>query len=160
MYELKRILVPISFAPSCYKAIDVAVRLATANNAKIYFLYVYKTPMRLYNLGGALYAESVEVERAENIKRLDEFVRNKLKKLRMKLEIEELEVEGARPADAIRKVAIDKKANLIVLGHHEESRLEHLLFGRNINKIVDNAPCDVIVTKTYLYKKKAEAVAA
>ena len=158
MYELKRILVPISFAPSCYKAIDVAVRLAMANNAKIYFLYVYKTPMRLYNFGGALYSE-LDVERAENIKRLDEYVRNKLKKLSSKLEIEELEVEG-RPEDAIRKVAIDKKADLIVLGHHEESRLEHLLFGRNINKIVDNAPCDVIVTKTYLYKRKSEGLAA
>ena len=158
MYELKRILVPISFAPSCYKAIDVAVRLATVNNAKIYFLYVYKTPTRFFNLGGALYSE-IDVERAENIKRLDEFMRNKLKKLSAKLEIEELEVEG-RPEDAIRKVAIDKKADLIVLGHHEESRLEHLLFGRNINKIVDNAPCDVIVTKTYLYKKKAESLAA
>ena len=160
MYELKNILVPISFAPSSYKAIDVAVRLAMANNAKIYFLYVYKTPMRLYNLGGALYAEPIEVERAENIKRLDEFVKGKLKKLRSKLEIEELEVENTSPADAIKKVAIDKKVDLIVLGHHEESRLEHLLFGRNINKIVDNAPCDVIVTKTFLYKKKSERVAA
>lgn len=36
-----------------------------------------------------------------------------------------------------------------------ESKLEHLLFGRNIHKIVDGAPCDVMVTRTYLYGRKA-----
>ena len=46
-----------------------------------------------------------------------------------------------------------KGVDLIVVGHHEELRLEHFLFGRDVDRIVDGADCDVIVTRTRLYKE-------
>ena len=161
MVNLKSILVPVSFAPSSDKAMEMAVKIATAFKAKLYVLNVYKTPPRLfYSVGGILFSKSMEQERAENIKRLDEFVRRELKKLKLSLDVEELEIEDKDPIDTIIKVAKDKKIDLIVLGHHEETKLEHYLFGRNINEIVDSAPCDVIVTRTNLYTKKVREISA
>jgi len=161
MVNIKNILVPVSFAPSCGKAIEMAARIATAFKSKLYVLNVYKTPPRLFfSVGGVLFPKSMEQERAENIGRLDEFVRRELKRLKLSLEVEELEFEDKDPMETIINVAKEKKVDLIVLGHHEETRLEHFLFGRNINNIVDKAPCDVIVTRTNLYAKKARELSA
>ena len=156
MTNIRKILVPVSFAPSNEKAMQMAADIATSFKAKLYILNVYKTlPQLFYSVGGNLFLKSMEQERAEKIKKLDQFVKREVKKLRLALDVEEIEIEDRHPIDAIIEVAKDKKVDLIVLGHHEESKLEHLLFGRNIHKIVDGASCDVIVTRTYLYGRKA-----
>lgn len=156
MTNISKILVPVSFAPSNEKAMKMAADIAASSKAKLYILNVYKTlPQLFYSVGGNLFSKSMEQERAEKIKTLDQFVKREVKKLRLSLDVEEIEIKDKHPIDAIIEVAKDKKVDLIVLGHHEESKLEHLLFGRNIHKIVDGAPCDVVVTRTYLYSKKA-----
>ena len=161
MFNMNSILVPVSFAPSNEKAMEIAARIATSFKAKIYVLNVYKTlPRFFYSVGGSLFTKSMEQERAENIKRLNEFIKREMKRLKLSLEVEELEIEDKKPVEAILNVANKKKIDLIVLGHHEESKLERFLFGRNIKSIIDNAPCDVIVTKTYLYAKKARELSA
>ncbi len=161
MVNIKNILVPVSFAPSCDKAMEMAARMATVFKAKLYVLNVYKTPPRLfYSVGGVFFSKSMEQERAENVGRLDEFVRRELKRLKLSLEVEELEIEDKEPMEMILNVAKEKKIDLIVLGHHEETRLEHFLFGRNIHNLVDGAPCDVIITRTHLYAKKARELSA
>jgi len=161
MVNVKNILVPVSFAPSCGKAMEMAARIATVFMAKLYVLNVYKTPPRLFfSVGGVLFPKSMEQERAEHIGRLDEFVRREMKRLKLSIEVEELEIEDKDPMETILNVAKEKKIDLIVLGHHEETRLEHFLFGRNIHDIIDGAPCDVIVTRTHLYAKKAKELSA
>lgn len=161
MTHIKRILVPISFAPSNEKAMEMAAGIATAFKSKLYILNVYKTLPRLfYSVGGNFYMKSMEQERTDRIKRLDQFVKSEVKNLRLSLDVEELEIENKDAMEAIVDVAREKKVDLIVLGHHEESKFEHFLFGRNIHKIVYGAPCDVIVTRTELYAKKASEQSA
>jgi len=157
--DLNRILVPVSFAPSCKKAMRTAASLAAAFDAKLYVVSVYKTLPRLfYSVGGIFFPEDLKRERDERIKALDEFVKKEMKLLRASVRVEEMHVEEEDPVDAILRVANEKKVDLIVLGHHEETKLEHFLFGKNIDRLVDKAPCDVIVTRTNLFKKKeAEA---
>jgi nucleotide-binding universal stress UspA family protein len=154
--DINRILVPVSFAPSCKKAIRTAASLAAAFDAKLYVVSVYKTPPRLfYSVGGIFFPEDLKRERDDRIKALDEYVRKEMKLLRSSVKVEEINIEDEEPVESILNVARDKKVDLIVLGHHEETKLEHFLFGRNIGKLVDKAPCDVIVTRTSLYAKKA-----
>ncbi len=161
MTNIKSILVPVSFAPSNDKAIEMAAGIANTFKAKLYILNVYKTLPRLfYNVGGNPFKKSMELERAERIKRLDDFVRREVNNLSISLDVEELELENKDAMEAIIDIAKEKHIDLIVLGHHEETKFEHFLFGRNIHKIVDGAPCDVIVTRTELYAKKVSEQSA
>ena len=156
-----RILVPISFSASSEKALQKAVAQAEAFGGQIYVMNVYRQIPRIFDSpGGVLYKKDLEVLRKEAIKELDYFVAARLRELRHRLSIEEVEVvSNEDPVKAILRVAREKEVDLIVLGHHDESRLEHMLFGRNVDKIIKGAPCDVIITKAELYKPEEEKVA-
>jgi universal stress protein A len=161
MTKVKSVLVPVSFAPSNEKAMEMAAGIASSAKAKLYILNVYKTlPRAFYSVGGNFFSKSMEQERADRIARLDKFVEREVRKLKLSLDVEELEVENENAVETIIRVAREKKVDLIVLGHHEESSFEHFLFGRNIHKIVDGAPCDVLVTRTELYASKAGEISA
>ena len=147
----KRILVPVSFAPSCKKAIRMAAGMAVAYGSRLLVLNVYKKlPRMFYSAGGALYSKDIERQREDAIKELERFVHHELYGTGIKLNVEEMEVLEDDPVTGILGVAKEKDVDLIILGHHEESRLEHILFGRNIDRIIKRAPCDVIVTRTPL----------
>ncbi|MBI5191325.1 MAG: universal stress protein [Nitrospirae bacterium] len=159
--DLNRILVPISFAPSSKKAIRTAATLASAFDAKLYVMNVYKTPPRMFHsVGGILFPKDLEKERLDAIKKLDEFVRKEMRLLKVSVDVKEINVEDEDPVKAILRVAHKEEIDLMVLGHHEESKMERFLFGRNIDKLVDGAPCDVIVTRSHLFTKKAGAAKA
>jgi nucleotide-binding universal stress UspA family protein len=156
-----KILVPISFSASSEKALQKAVDLAEAFGGQLYVLNVYRQIPRIFDSpGGILYKKDLEELRREAIKDLDYFVAARLRELRHRLYIEEVEVVSKEdPVKAILRVAREKKVDMIVLGHHDETRLEHMLFGRNVDKIIKDAPCDVIITRTELYKPEEERVA-
>ncbi|MBI5695081.1 MAG: universal stress protein [Nitrospirae bacterium] len=80
--------------------------------------------------------------------------------LKVSVDVKEIHVEEEDPVKAILRVAKEEEIDLMVLGHHEETKLERFLFGRNIDKLVDGAPCDVIVTRSHLYGKKLGAAKA
>jgi universal stress protein A len=156
-----KILVPISFSASSEKALQRAVAQAEAFGGQLYVLNVYRQIPRIFDSpGGILYKKDLEVLRKEAIKELDYFVAARLSELRHRINIEEVEVVSSEdPVKAILRVAREKKMDLIVLGHHDETRLEHMLFGRNVDRIIKDAPCDVIITRAELYKPEEERVA-
>jgi nucleotide-binding universal stress UspA family protein len=152
--DINRILVPVSFAPSCKKAIRTAATLASAFEAKLYVVSVYRTPASYFqSVGAMLFPEDLKKEREQYIKELDKMVEREMRVLRLSVDVEEIRLEGRDPVKAILKIAKDKGVDLMVIGHHEESKLEHMLFGRNIGKLVDGAPCDVMVTRSLLFNK-------
>ena len=153
--DINRILVPVSFAPSCKKAIRTAATLASAFEAKLYVVSVYKTPTSYFqSVGAMLFPEDLEKERKQWIKDLDKLVEREMRILKLSVDVEEIRIEDKDPVKAILNVAKEKDIDLMVVGHHEETRLERMLFGRNIGKLVDGAPCDVIVTRSHLFQKK------
>jgi len=153
--DINRILVPVSFAPSCKKAIRTAATLASAFEAKLYVVSVYKTPASYFqSVGAMLFPEDLKKEREQYIKELDKMVEREMRILKLSVDVEEIRLEGKDPVKSILKVAKDKEVDLMVIGHHEETKLERMLFGRNIGKLVDGAPCDVIVTRSHLFKQQ------
>jgi len=159
--DINRILVPVSFAPSCKKAIRTAATLASAFEAKLYVVSVYKTPPRMFhNVGGIQYTKDMDTERETWVRDLDRMLQREIRTLKLsELDFEELHIEDTDPVKAILKVARDKGVDMMVVGHHEETKLERLLFGRNISKLIDGAECDVIVTRSHLFEKKARKAA-
>jgi len=151
---LKRILVPLSFAPSSKHAFEIAVEFARRFESELFVLNVLYDPFAEHDAGAGLFTMpgdwQYQLEQAQ--KRLDRFVNNQIKRLRVELPITKLIAEG-KPWRRILEVAREREINLIVLAHHEEGALDRLFWGRNIDQIVDRAHCDVLVTRVHLYQE-------
>ena len=159
----KTILVPISYAPSSVKAFGTAATLAASYGAKLIAMHVVRPPKKVfYSPGGLGFDELLEKTKIEESNRLDGFVKDNLEAANVIVDVERMVLEGEDHVELIIDVARKNGVDLIVVGHHEEMHLEHFLFGRDVDRIVDGADCDVIVTRTRLYKelgrkKKKEA---
>jgi len=57
----------------------------------------------------------------------------------------EFALEAGDPADAIVDLARRRNADLIVVGHHEQGFLSHVLHGGIDEDVTREAPCDVLV---------------
>jgi nucleotide-binding universal stress UspA family protein len=51
------------------------------------------------------------------------------------------------PRDEIVRAAIDLSADLLVISTHGHSGWKHFLFGSDAEKIVEQAPCPVVVVR-------------
>ena len=131
-----------------------AATLAASYGAKLIAMHVVKPPKRIFHSpGGIGFEEMVEKTRLDEKERLDEFVKLNMETANVIVDVERVLLEGEDHVGKIIEVAKAKGVDLIVVGHHEELRLEHFLFGRDVDRIVDGADCDVIVTRTRLYKE-------
>ena len=87
-------------------------------------------------------------ERPSNVgmtirKKLDAVIREEKKK---GIEVKEFYKEG-KPAEEILKVVKDEKIDLLIMIGHEESKLEHFLFGRINDTIFRRMPCSIMMVK-------------
>jgi nucleotide-binding universal stress UspA family protein len=82
-------------------------------------------------------------------------VAEQLKQARRALPVTKLVVEGD-PERRILEAAREKKIDLILLGHHDETGLEHFFIGRNIDRIVDHADCAVLIVRIHLTQKERD----
>jgi universal stress protein A len=59
----------------------------------------------------------------------------------------EVSLEDGDPNEKILHFVKDKNIDLLIMLAHEEGRLEHLLFGRSIDRIIRKLPCSVMLVK-------------
>lgn len=59
----------------------------------------------------------------------------------------EVETAVGQPADTIVRVAQDRHADLIVMGTHGRTGLQHMLLGSVAEKVVRLAPCPVLTVR-------------
>jgi nucleotide-binding universal stress UspA family protein len=60
----------------------------------------------------------------------------------------EVEVAVGHPADTIVRIAQERGADLIVMGTHGRTGLQHVLLGSVAEKVVRLAPCPVLTVRT------------
>ena len=60
----------------------------------------------------------------------------------------DVEIATGHPADAIVRVARDRAADLIVMGTHGRTGLQHALLGSVAEKVVRLAPCPVLTVRS------------
>ena len=58
-----------------------------------------------------------------------------------------VEIAAGHPAEAIVRVAQERKADLIVMGTHGRTGLQHVLLGSVAEKVVRLAPCPVLTVR-------------
>jgi nucleotide-binding universal stress UspA family protein len=157
----KRILVPVSFALSSEKALKVAFDIARRQGSELFVLHVAHDPIIQSEAGIGTFSLPGDWPRELKRRRqeLDRMVAEQLKQTRRALPVTPIIVEGD-PERQILETARKKKIDLIVLGHHGETALEHFFIGRNIDRIVDHADCAVLIVRIHLSREERDQEAA
>jgi universal stress protein A len=140
----RRILAPIDFSPRSKMAIDYAVELARRMSAQLTLLYVLPEPSALdYNIGGFPADEWEQANKEAKEKLADELARAK----RTLLEVDAKLRTGSDLHEEILSTAKQISADLLVLSTHGYTGWKHLLFGSDAEKILQGAPCSILVVR-------------
>jgi nucleotide-binding universal stress UspA family protein len=144
---VRKILCPVDFSEPSERALAQAVALARLNGAELILLTVVQpVPTSIPGEGTLLN----ELRPMPFI--MTELAQEHLDKLRDKYcgEISgrtAVEVAAGVPFVEIVRAARDAEADLIVMGSHGRTGLEHLLIGSVAERVVRKAPCSVLVVR-------------
>jgi len=147
MIQIKRLLVPTDFSEHSEQAALYAVELAKRFQAdEVHCIHVSNIPADLlatsaYTMTGPS-QEFIEQVRQENRKNLEAFAKNRLAGVPVRTAF----LEG-RPFVEIIRYARDHEIDLVVIATHGRTGLTHALFGSVAEKVVQKAPCPVLVVK-------------
>ncbi|MDZ7361319.1 MAG: universal stress protein [candidate division KSB1 bacterium] len=149
MAKLSKILVPTDFSAVGNRAVEFAVNLAKANRAKL-ILMTALDDLPLTEEEMMMLRVSVDKVKAGNQKQIDVALR-KLKKLigpavQKKLRVQFM-VRDGKPFMEIIRAAAETGADLIVMSSHGHNRLAEILLGSTTDRVVQKAPCSVLVVR-------------
>lgn len=144
MLRLETLLVPIDFSAHSDRALEYALELAAAVGARIHLLHSYHmsaqlAPPYLTTLARE-FVERIRGESAEALRKAEERVHGAGIPC-------ESHLTERHPVEAILSEAERLQADLIVMGTHGHTGLEHVLIGSVAQRTARRAPCPVITVK-------------
>ena len=144
MADIKKILFATDFSDNSRYALTFAISFAQKYDAMLYVLHVIQQPS--YPLG--MYAEISFDAMDKFSQSISEAVQKEMQTLKEKdlqgcPKYECLIVHGT-PFLEILRTAREKNVELIVVGTHGRTGLDHVLFGSTAEKVVRRAPCPVL----------------
>ena len=146
MDDVKKILFPTDFSEASYYALSYAVKMKKLFNAELEIAHVlfdeanivsfYLPQMTMQNI-------SHEFEDGA-MKQFEEFTANapELEGVTFSKKL----LKGT-PYNEIVKEAAEGNFDLIIIGTHGRTGLEHVLFGSTAEKVVRKAPCPVLTVR-------------
>ena len=148
--DIKRILVVCRIPEFCHEAVLAGLSLSKKYDAELYVMRSIYDPFIRgdWNLPVQLGAMEDEYKKMQTdaMAALEKIVSAEKKK---GTAIKEIVREG-KPAEEILKTVKEEKIDLIVMLCHEETRLEHWLFGRSTEDIIRKMPCSVLLVRKEL----------
>ena len=145
MIQVQRILVPLDFSRHAGHVLEWAAHLAKEHGSRLLLLHAYHLPVEFQQLEGAYLPQdfwaSVRTEAEQNLGRLAEPLRAQ------GIDVDVIVREGY-PATVIEEEAVDRQADLIVIGTRGLSGLKHLLLGSIAERVVQKSPGPVLTVKT------------
>ncbi|WP_020675763.1 universal stress protein [Geopsychrobacter electrodiphilus] len=145
MKNLDTLLVAIDFSDSSDKAFNSALFMAKKFSARLILVHVINEPVDLRGF----YVPHISFDKLEEEitagaeKMMEHFCRNHLQNFK---NYESLIVPGV-PYQEIIKTAQDKNVDMIVLGTHGRTGLDHVLFGSTAEKVVRKSPLPVLTVR-------------
>jgi nucleotide-binding universal stress UspA family protein len=145
MIQVRRILVPLDFSRHADSVLEWAAHLAREHQSRLLLLHAYHLPVEFQQLEGAYLPQdfwaSVKAEAEQSLTRYAEPLRAQ------GLAVDVIVREGY-PATVIEEEAVERQADLIVIGTRGLSGLKHLLLGSIAERVVQKSPCPVLTVKT------------
>ena len=157
MAKLRKILVPTDLSEVSNRAVSVAVELAKSNNAKLMLMTVIDA-LPSTDEEMIMLRVSVDSVKAYNEKKFSE-AEAKLRKLispalQKTLGVKLFVRDGKKPYAEIIRLAEETAVDLIVMSSHGHGRLLEIILGGNTNRVVQEAPCSVLVVRPNQRKTK------
>ena len=137
----QHILVPTDFSAHAKHALDYAMHLAEPLRATLTLLYViYLPPLAEANL--TVQMDDIETQSRRRLEAEAQRVHDAGLPVKTQL------VHGV-PWQQIVETAQDQHVDLIVMGTHGRTGIEHILLGSVAEKVVRLAPCPVLVVRDH-----------
>lgn len=143
--EIKTILFPTDFSQGARAAMDYAMSLAQDFKAKLILLYVIQdiSIAEWYIPSSISAADLVEDMQKSAEREIDKWEIEVAGKVR---DVEKMVVRGVPFVEIIR-TAKERKADMIVIGTHGRTGIDHMLFGSTAEKVVRKSPCPVLTVR-------------
>ncbi len=148
MEDVKRILVVSRSTKDCKKAVHYGISLARTYGVQISILHTMYDPFFLK--GGSL---PMPILRAlgEEYRAMVQEVKSDLDIMIQKeraggMAIKEM-VKDAEPVHEIVKIVEAENIDLLIMAAHNETRIEHVIYGRINHEIVRRLPCSCFLVK-------------
>lgn len=142
MAQLKRILVPTDFSPHARAALRLAAELAQKTGAALCLLHAYELIPYVLPEGMPMFDPTLIARLRDELGQQLSLARDEAKTSGV-TEVETRLTEGNAAREIVR-TAESWKADLVVMGTHGRTGIEHLLLGSVAEKVVRKAGCPVI----------------
>jgi nucleotide-binding universal stress UspA family protein len=143
--DWKRILCPIDFSDASKAALEAAAEVAKRYGAKVALFHAYPVPGYTFPDGSFVASSKMLDELSEQAQRhLEEW-----KAIAEGLGIADVEIATAigEPAHEILAFAKAQKADLLVLGTHGRTGIQHALMGSVAERVVRRSTCPVLTVR-------------
>lgn len=142
MKGFKNILVPLDFADEAKRIMDTALRVLAVDGTITLLHVVEWLPVVTEGTFGIYpHRKDIDKVKALSLEKLQEHAA-----MHPDAKIDPLVKEG-KPATVILQGVASIEPDLVVMGSHGRSKLDHLLIGSVAERVIRKAPCDVLVVK-------------
>ncbi len=143
--QIKTILFPTDFSQGARAAMDHAISLAKDYQAKLILLYVIQdiSIAEWYIPSSLSVTDLVEDMQKSAWREMDKWSTEVSQSVK---DVEKMVVRGV-PFVEIIKTSKEKNADLIVIGTHGRTGIDHMLFGSTAEKVVRKAACPVLTVR-------------
>jgi len=143
--QIKTVLFPTDFSQGARAAMDHAISLAKDYQSKLILLYV------IQDISIAEWYIPSSLSAADLVEDMQKSAWNEMDKWGAEVshsvkDVEKLVVRGV-PFVEIIKTAKERQADLIVIGTHGRTGIDHMLFGSTAERVVRKAACPVLTVR-------------
>ncbi|MBL7923724.1 MAG: universal stress protein [Bacteroidia bacterium] len=140
---MKTILCPTDFSKSSENAVKYAIDLARLFKSKILLMHAYETPVIYTDVTVSSVQLDFEMLREAALKQLKKFYAKMLEHTK---DVQfELILQQGLPSARTIEIAIEKKADMIVMASTASTQVQRFLIGSNATRVVRDAPCKVML---------------
>ncbi len=143
--QIKTILFPTDFSQGARAAMDYAISLAQDYKAKLILLYV------IQDISIAEWYIPSSISAADLVADMQKSATREMEKWAAeaggKVSNVETLIERGVPFVEIIRTAKERAADLLVIGTHGRTGIDHMLFGSTAEKVVRKSPCPVLTVR-------------